>query len=284
MIENLETLVALSKTGTMMETATVLKISQSAVSKRIAVLERYYDRSLIERHGRRVVLTYHGTRLVEKVTPLISELRSVFLEDNALRKGKIIMGVSEAILASWGPRLFAKVQREMPEVEYTFHAQRSPIVLDRIRSGEYMVGICTGSPDADTDLQSEVIRLEPMVILPSGLRPLDYRIGDELDVITIESRSGAWRSIEDDMRRLKLARRVSLESFFSVAQMALAGFGHGLVPEGVAKTLGVKPRQLIPLNESGLNRPVRFVARKSMFSQPLVQNFYQAVSQLAGTV
>jgi len=284
MIENLETLVALSKTGTMMETATVLKISQSAVSKRIAVLERYYDRSLIERHGRRVVLTYHGTRLVEKVTPLISELRSVFLEDNALRKGKIIMGVSEAILASWGPRLFAKVQREMPEVEYTFHAQRSPIVLDRIRSGEYMVGICTGSPDADTDLQSEVIRLEPMVILPSGLRPLDYRIGDELDVITIESRSGAWRSIEDDMRRLKLVRRVSLESFFSVAQMALAGFGHGLVPEGVAKTLGVKPRQLIPLNESGLNRPVRFVARKSMFSQPLVQNFYQAVSQLSGTV
>jgi DNA-binding transcriptional LysR family regulator len=221
---------------------------------------------------------------VEKVTPLLSELRSVFLEDNALRKGKIIMGVSEAILASWGPRLFAKVQREMPEVEYTFHAQRSPIVLDRIRSGEYMVGICTGSPDADTDLQSEVIRLEPMVILPSGLQPLDYRIGDELDVITIESRSGAWRSIEDDMRRLKLVRRVSLESFFSVAQMALAGFGHGLVPEGVAKTLGVKAGQRIALNESGLNRPVRFVARKSMFSQPLVQNFYRAVSQLAGTV
>ncbi|MCB1685811.1 MAG: LysR family transcriptional regulator, partial [Pseudomonadales bacterium] len=36
MIENLETLVMLSKTGTMMETATQLKVSQSAVSKRIA--------------------------------------------------------------------------------------------------------------------------------------------------------------------------------------------------------------------------------------------------------
>ena len=90
MIENLETLVTLSKSGTMIETSTVLKISQSAVSKRIATLERYYDRQLIERHGRRVVLTHHGTRLVEKVTPLISELRSVFLEDNALPKGKIV--------------------------------------------------------------------------------------------------------------------------------------------------------------------------------------------------
>jgi DNA-binding transcriptional LysR family regulator len=280
-IENLETLVTLAKTGTMMEAGTVLKISQSAVSKRIATLERYYDRELIERHGRRVVLTHQGTRLVEKVTPLLSELRGVFLEDNALRKGKIIMGVSEAILSSWGPRLFARVHEQTPDVEFTFHAQRSPVVLDRIRSGEYMVGICTGSPDADTDLQSEVIRLEPMVIVPSALEPLKYQIGDELDVITIESRSGAWRSIEDDMRRLKLKRNVSLESFFGVAQMALAGFGHGLVPEGVAKTLGVTAAQLIALDDVGLNRPVRFVARKSMFSQPLIQNFYQAVSELA---
>ncbi len=284
MIENLETLVTLAKTGTMMEASTVLKISQSAVSKRIAALERYYDRELIERHGRRVVLTHQGTRLVEKVTPLISELRSVFLEDNALRKGKIIMGVSEAILSSWGPRLFAQVHAQAPEVEFTFHAQRSPVVLDRIRSGEYMVGICTGSPDADTDLQSEVIRLEPMVIVPSALQPLRYRIGDELEVITIESRSGAWRSIEEDMRRLKLKRSVSLESFFGVAQMALAGFGHGLVPQGVARTLGVTADQFIALNEAGLNRPVRFVARKSMFSQPIVQNFYQAVSRLAAQV
>ena len=98
MLENLETLVTLYKTGTMMETATVLKVSQSAVSKRIAALERYYDRALIERHGRRVVLTHHGTKLVEKVTPLISELRGVFLTDNALRKGKIIPGVSEYLI------------------------------------------------------------------------------------------------------------------------------------------------------------------------------------------
>jgi len=284
MIENLETLVTLSKTGTMMEAGTVLKISQSAVSKRIATLERYYDRALIERHGRRVVLTHHGTRLVEKVTPLISELRGVFLEDNALRKGQIILGVSEAILASWGPRLFAQVREQMPEVELIFHAQRSPVVLDRIRSGEYMVGLCTGSSDADMDLQSEVVRLEPLVIVPSALENIDYKIGDELAVITIESRSGAWRSIEDDLKRLHLKREVSLESFFSVAQMALAGFGHGLIPAGVAATLGIPEGKLIPLNGVGLNRPVRFVARKSMFSQPLIQSFYRAVAELAAKI
>ena len=281
MIENLETLVALYKEGTMMEASTALKISQSAVSKRIANLERYYDRKLIERHGRRVVLTSHGTRLVEKVTPLLSELRSVFLEDQALRKGKVILGVSEAILASWGPKLFAEVRRRLPGVEFEFHAQRSPVVLDRLRSGEYMVGICTGSSDADTDLVSEVIREEPMVIVPSGLSPMSYTAGEELSVITIESRSGAWASIEDSMAALNVQRSVSLESFFSVAQMALAGFGHGLVPAGVARTLGVGTDQVIPLAQHGLTRPVRFVARKSMFAQELVRSFYNEVKLLA---
>jgi DNA-binding transcriptional LysR family regulator len=284
MIENLETLIALSKAGTMMEASTALRISQSAVSKRIAALERYYDRDLIERHGRRVVLTHHGTRLVERVTPLLSELRSVFLEDNALRKGKIILGVSEAILASWGSTLFSQVRDHMPGVEFEFHAQRSPVVLDRLRSGEYMVGICTGSPDADTDLVSEVIRQEPMVIIPSGLKKIRYRSGDALDVMTIESRSGAWGSIEENMQRLNLHRTTSLESFFAVAQMALSDFGHGLVPTGVAKTLGIADSKLVRLPANDLARPVRFVARKSMFAQPLVRTFYREVSELTAAL
>jgi DNA-binding transcriptional LysR family regulator len=280
-IENLETLVTLSKTGTMMEAATVLKISQSAVSKRVAALERQYDRALIERRGRRVVLTAYGTRLVEKVTPLITELRSVFIEEPTLQRGKIILGVSEAILASWAPALFARVRERLPEVEFEFHAQRSPVVLDRIRSGEYMVGLCTGSAEADYDLVSEVLRLEPMVLVPSALKPFTPPTAGELPVITIESRSGAWASIEEAMRRLNIRRETSLESFFSVAQMALAGFGHGLIPRGVARTLGIPPERCIELGDRGLARPVRFVARKSMFLRPLVQSVYAALAEEA---
>lgn len=277
MLENLETLIVLSRKGTMMATATEQNLSQSAVSKRIAALEAHYGRPLVERQGRRVVLTHHGTRLVERVAPLVSELRGVFLEDQALARGRIILGVSEAILGSWGPRLFARVREDLPHVTLEFHAQRSPVVLDRLRSGEYMVGLCTGTSDFDSDLVSEIVRLEPMVVVPSGLEALDWTPGEPLEVISIESRSGAWASIEEDMKRLQIRRQQSLESFFSTAQMALAGFGHGLVPQGVARTLGVAPTDLVPLGQHGMNRPVRFVARKSMFSRPLIRSFYEAL-------
>ena len=172
----------------------------------------------------------------------------------------------------------------MPSVEFEFHAQRSPVVLDRLRSGNtWSVSV----PAAQTRILTwslSVIRQEPMVIIPSGLKPLKYRSGDPLDVMTIESRSGAWGSIEENMQRLNLHRSTSLESFFAVAQMALSDFGHGLVPTGVATTLGIAEKKLIKLSAQELSRTSALVARKSMFAQPLVRTFYQEVSVLTAAI
>jgi len=276
MIENMETLLVLSRTGTMMEASTELRVSQSAVSKRIAALEKYYDKNLIQKKGRRVELTQYGQRLVDKISPILSELRDMFIEERSA-SGELVIGVSDAILSSWGPGVFHEIKKEMPEVSFVFHTHRTPVVLDRIRSGEFMVGVCTGSDSLDTDLQSEVLTHEAMVIIPSACKEISYPSKEELPVITIEDYSGAWRSFQDEVRRLRIRRVVSLESFFSVAQMAIAGFGHGMVPIGVAKTLKVPEHCLINLGEKGLMRPVRFVARKSTYSLPVVANFYQSL-------
>ena len=275
MIENLETLLTLARTGTMIEASTELRITQSAVSKRISMLERYYDRRLIQKKGRRVELTQHGQRLVDKISPVLSEIRDLFIDEVTAARGDLVIGVSDAILSSWGPAVFHQIRDEMPEVNFIFHTHRTPVVLDRIRSGEFMVGVCTGSDALDTDLQSEVLTQEPMVIIPSGQVPIKFPGRGELGVITIEDYSGAWRSFQDEVQRLRIRREVSLESFFSVAQMAIAGFGHGMVPVGVARTLKVPESCLINLGSRGLYRPVRFVARKSTYSLPTVANFYQ---------
>ena len=50
-----------------------------------------------------------------------------------------------------------------------------------------MVGGCTGTADADTDLVSEIVMQENMVIIPAGLQPFTYYVGEPLEVITIES-------------------------------------------------------------------------------------------------
>ena len=114
MIENLETLLTLARIGTMMEASTELRITQSAVSKRISTLERYYKRKLIQKKGRRVELTQHGQHLVDKISPVLSELRDLFIDEVASGKGELVIGVSDAILSSWGPEVFYQVRTDMP--------------------------------------------------------------------------------------------------------------------------------------------------------------------------
>ena len=104
--------------------------------------------------------------------------------------------------------------------------------------------------------------------------------------------NGVVTTLTQTMRQLERAGHevlvINPQRFFSIPcptypeiRLAIAGFGHGLVPEGVARTLGIRAGGWMSLKDSGLSRPVRFVARKSMFSRPLVQNFYQAVKELA---
>ena len=71
MIANLEALAALADLGTMTHAATRLRITQSAVSKRIAALEREVGQPVTEAHGRGVRLTPAGHRLLQRAAPAL---------------------------------------------------------------------------------------------------------------------------------------------------------------------------------------------------------------------
>ncbi len=280
MITYLDTLATLARVGTMSAAGSILRISQSAVSKRIAALEHHLKKKLIERQGRRVVLTPEGQRLLEKTAPLLSELKSALQEENAVAHGLMVIGVSASVLGSWGGKVLAKVQESLPNIQLELHAQRAPIVLDRLRAGEYMAGVCAGLPDTLPDLYVEVLIKEPMVIIPSNLERFDWQPGDHIQVLTTESVSETWKLIRARAEQLGLHPSATLESFFPVAQLALNGFGHGLVPLGVATALQIPVDTLIRLDDDGLSRPISLVARKSTFARPIVRQFHQALSKL----
>lgn len=275
MIANLEALITLSKMGTMGATATVLRISQSAVSKRIAALENQLNKSLIERDGRGVCLTSEGIYLLEKIAPLLADLKSVLSEEQIVTRGNITIGISESILSSWGANLLFEVCQEMTGVTFEHHTHRSPVVVEKVLSGEYMVGLCAGVKENCKDLIAEHVWNEPMVIIPAGLKEsFQFPQQGTLPILTVEKKSATWESIQQKATTLRLEVEQTLESFFSVAQMACSGFGHGLVPIGIAKTLKIPPSKLYPIFQEGLTRPFSVVARKSIFNQPILLQFH----------
>lgn len=277
MIANLEALAALADLGTMTHAATRLRISQSAVSKRIAALEANLGLRLIEASGRGVRIMPAGEDILDKTSPFMAALKDALNQGNPATAERLVIGVSESILASWGARILSATQQALPDIEIGLNAHRSPVALDHVRSGEYVLAICAGDPIDSRELKSEVLMHEPMVIIPAGLKPI--RLRGAIPVLTIERHALTWRHLQPQLRttasqwkfRIQVTR--TLQSFACIAQIAKAGLAHGLVPLGIARSLGIEARDLKRFPEPGLTRAVSLVGRSRTWARPAVRQF-----------
>jgi DNA-binding transcriptional LysR family regulator len=288
MIANIEALAALSELGTMTKAATRLRITQSAVSKRIAALEGTTGHRLVERVGRGVRLTPAAVALLEKTDPFMTALRDALRDDRPAGTERLEIGVSESILASWGSEVLATVRDENPRLALVVNAHRSPVALDHVRSGEYVLALCAGLTDDTPELRSEVIFEEPMVIIPNGLQKL--ALDGPIPVMTIEPHSATWQCLG---RRIRIASKAwpfrlevtqTLQSFVCIAQMAKSGLAHGLVPVGVVRALGIPLDRVLHFPNKGLSRPVSLAGRSSAFARPAVESFHASLIRAVAAI
>ena len=272
MIDQLDALAALRTAGTMGRAAAILRVTQSAVSKRIAALEAEVGAKLIERHGRRVRLTAEAERLLEQARPLLASLREVLHSRGPAQHAPLRIAATDSLLASWLPATLRAALDRLPTLEIELHAHRGPSLLERVRSGDYALGLCP-STTSDKDLVVRELAREPMVIVPARLEPLPRR--DPLPVWAIETQSLTWEAIAARLPRVRRSVGFSLqvagrlESFTALVQVARAGFAHTLVPIGVARDLGVPADRLVRLGD--LSRPIAAVARRTSFERRAVR-------------
>ncbi len=274
MLAQLEALLTFVQQGTMTR-ATALRISQSAVSKRIAALEAELGLELVARQGRHAGLTPEAVRLVERAGPLLAELKAALKSPGAERRGTLTVGVSESIVSSWGAAVLYAAEQATAGLTLGLHAHRGPVVVERVAAGEYALGLVAGEPAAG--LEAREIGREPLVVIPAGTgfaahdaKPAKSAArGRELAVITIEERSATWAAVARRAHKQGIVVERRVESFFAAARLAMAGFGHGLVPLGVAATLGIKRARLWRFPPGTLERPLVVVGRKSALARPL---------------
>jgi DNA-binding transcriptional LysR family regulator len=256
--EGIEALAALERAGTISEAATRLRLTQSAVSKRLQALARAVRFPVIARSGRRVALTARGLELLERARPLLAGLRELTAPSAAEPIAPLSLALADSIAASWGPRVVAAALARLPGLELELHAHRTALLVEQVRLGRYQVGLATGV--SDPELIHHHLIDEPMVLLRAEPARRD------LPLVTIEPRSATWRAVEPALRRehpALLARRlVPVESFSAAVQLVRAGFGDGLVPLGLVRELALPRSSWRPLR--GVTRAVALITRKSV--------------------
>ncbi|MFG1591794.1 LysR family transcriptional regulator [Halobacteriovorax sp. CON-3] len=265
MLVELETLNALAKYKTMGKAATSLRVTQSTVSKRIQSLEQQTKKILVVKKGRNVEITTAGQKLLFDSLPLMQKLKEI-LDQDYEEMSRLAIGFSESILSSWGAKFITDFAKKNKEVIIEPHAHRTPVLADKVASGDYALAVVGGRPRNIPGIHVEEVAKEEMVI-----------IGKKGRLFCVEETSGTWASIAKDVNRKKIIIDERSEFLSPIAQMAKSGFCRGLVPESIAKSVGVRSDQM---KKTGIYRPIYIVARKRSFERENVKLFIKALKEL----
>jgi DNA-binding transcriptional LysR family regulator len=212
------------------DAASELRISQPAVSKHIADLERELGVKLIERRTRS--LTEAGEYLAGHVVRAEALLKQVALGLASLRD-PIAGAVSIISSGTPGtyvlPRVVAAFQKEHAGVRIQFELATSSGVIDAVRAHRAQLGV-TGGFIAAPELEAEPLFEDDIVVAgpPTGSRRRLTR--DNLEELTWISREegSATRAIADNaLADLGIVprRRLALPAWESIKMAVRAGYG-----------------------------------------------------------
>ena len=153
-LRQLETFVSVLTNRSFTRAANDLSLTQPAVTRQIAALERELKTRLLERMGRRVAPTQAGEALL---TYALEILRLASEADRAVRDiatggaGKLAVGASSTTAAYILPRLLSAFRARTPGVEISVHTGPSAQVALMVMANEVDLGVVT-SPGARTGL------------------------------------------------------------------------------------------------------------------------------------
>src|SRR4051812_44455320 len=129
MLDAIDALVALQTFGTVSEAATRLRLTQSAVSKRLQSLQASLGVTLVEPDGRRLRLTPQAVEFLERAKPLVAELRGLVQPRARAEAPRFSLALADSIASSWGPEIVRAALDVLPEVKLALHAHRSILVV-----------------------------------------------------------------------------------------------------------------------------------------------------------
>ncbi len=219
----LRAFVTVAENGGMTRAATLLNLTQGAVSQQVKRLEALLDQAVFERDRAGMTLTAAGERLLPRAMKLVEMNDALWNQMIAPEvEGEVRLGVPHDIVAAFIPPILKTFAREWPRVRVTISADTSPVLKAQLDGGE--VDLCL-TTELDPPAPAEVLALEPLVWAgaPGGAawreRPLPLVLGNETCAFRGSTLEVLARA--DVEWRLVSAMR-DMESMYAVASADLA--------------------------------------------------------------
>ncbi|TVS08620.1 MAG: LysR family transcriptional regulator [Gammaproteobacteria bacterium] len=163
--------------------AVALHLTQSAVSRRIAALERELGTRLFDRVGRSVTLTEAGATLLPRARRILREIddsRILLRNLSGDVGGSLLLGTSHHIGLHRLPGVLRTFSDRHPEVALELQFLDSEAAHDLLLQGQIELAVVTLPPSTLPPLASRIIWSDPLVFAVAPDHPLARRPQPEL--------------------------------------------------------------------------------------------------------
>jgi DNA-binding transcriptional LysR family regulator len=282
----LETFLAVAREGSFTRAGEVLGLTQPAVTRQVAALERDLGVELIERRGRTFGLTAAG-RLVEEqaaqVLGAANQLRTRLRDMADPRAGEVSVACVTTVGLHTLPSLISDFADRYPDVRIRVWSGRMDGVIDRLLSGQADMGLVS-APIANPRLLALPLFDDPVIAVATPAfaerleDPLPVEALHDIDLILFESPSRFRSLVDAAFQNSGVIPRVAMEmdSHEAVRAAVLLGRGLALVPQQ-AVPAELESGALVRIEIDGLTPIVRntcLVLRKGdNLELPSIRNF-----------
>ena len=262
----LETFLAVARTGSVHAAAMLRVVSDASVSAAVAALERELGGPLLERKGRGVRLTPAGeelSRYAAQALGLLEQGRSAVRAASQPGHGRLRLMAVTTAGESLIPPILSAFRKLHPGIEVRLEVGNRGAVFDRLRSRDADLGI-SGRPPVGGDLTGLAVLPNDLILVAAAGHPLAGKRRVDPAVLAgavwllREEGSGTRSTTLELMASLGIepAQVLTLGSNGSVRQGAIVGLGITLLSEqAVARELASGLVVRIPAAGLPLRRP-----------------------------
>lgn len=244
-IRQLKTFWTLASTCSFSQTAELLSYVPSTITMQIKSLEEELGVKLLDRLGKKVVLTDAGQQFLPYATKILNDVEEAkcISSQHGELAGTVVIGADEVLCAYLLPALFKRFRADYPGVRLLFRPLSGQELKSSLREGHADVVFVLDEPINSKDLQSEFLKDETFQMVVSPDHMLASRSALAIDDFhkqhfLLTEKNCSYRTYFDQSITKKGADALTELEFHSVEaikQCVVAGLGIALLPEMALK-------------------------------------------------
>ncbi|WP_058303389.1 LysR family transcriptional regulator [Gorillibacterium timonense] len=263
--------------------AEALSVSQPALSRSIARLEKELGVPLFERSGRSIALSRYGKLFLERVNRILREYQEGRKELEDLLHpdhGEVSLGFLHTLGYEHIPWLIAEFQQKNPNIQFQLHEHSTPRLLQQLEAGD--IDLCMASPrETALRVQWENLWYDELCVIV----PKQHRLADSGSILLNEIRDEPFipfkkgfgmRHITDELCRIagfEPTIAFQGDEVTTIEGFVAAGLGVAIVPN--QKSLNRDAVAVLSVRAPICRRLIGMAWVEGRYLSPAAQKFRQ---------